>query len=178
PPPGQYVEVMDLFALTPAAHRALWGALAAYDNAREIRWDNAPVDDPLPNMIVEPRMLDVRARDGIMARLVTVEDALTQRPYPERERLRFALRDELCPWNDGRWQLETDLELSAVTRIDGGDVDLALTPDTLASLVWGRISASDAARAGLIEVHDDRALARWDAALRTKYAPYEAEHTW
>jgi hypothetical protein len=27
-------------------------------------------------------------------------------------------------------------------------------------------------------VHDDRALARWDAALRTKYTPYEAEHTW
>lgn len=177
PGPAHYVEVMDLFAITPAAHRALWGALAAYDNAREVRWDNAPVDDPLPNMLVEPRMLDIRARDGIMARLVTVEDALTLRPYPERARLRFALRDELCPWNDGRWQLETDLETSAVTRVDG-DVDITLTPDTLASLVWGRITTTDAARAGLLDVHDERALARWDTALRTKYLPYEAEHTW
>ena len=65
-----------------------------------------------------------------------------------------------------------------MTRIDGRDVDITLTPDTLASMVWGRITASDAARAGLLDVHDDRALPRWDAALRTKYIPYEAEHTW
>ncbi|MBM3139026.1 MAG: GNAT family N-acetyltransferase [Chloroflexi bacterium] len=178
PGPGHYVAIMDYFALTPAAHRALWSVLATYDNAREIRWDNAPVDDPLPNMIAEPRMLDIRARDGIMARLVTLEDALTQRPYPERASLRFELRDDLCPWNAGRWELETDPEASRVTRVDGGDVDFTLTPDTLASMVWGRLSASDADRAGLLDVADDRALARWDAALRTKHRPYEAEHTW
>ncbi|MEE8337058.1 MAG: GNAT family N-acetyltransferase [Dehalococcoidia bacterium] len=174
----QYLRVMDLFALTPQAHRALWGMLASYDNVGEIRWDNAPPDDPLPNMIVEPRLLNTSTSDGIMARFVTVEDALTQRPYPELASLKFELRDEFCEWNDGRWQLETDIEASSMTRIDGQDVDLTLTPDTLASMVFGRISASDAARAGLLDVHDDRALARWDAALRTKYAPYEAEHTW
>ncbi|MDP6605022.1 MAG: GNAT family N-acetyltransferase [Dehalococcoidia bacterium] len=175
---GQYLNVMDYFAITPAAHHALWGMLAAYDNVGEIRWNNAPADDPLPNMIVEPRLLNTHTRDGIMARLVTVEDAMTQRPYPELASLRFELRDEFCEWNDGRWLLDTDTEGSAMTRIDGENVDITLTADTLASMAFGRISASDAARAGLLEVHDDRALARWDSALRTKYVPYEAEHTW
>lgn len=178
PGAGQYLRVMDFFALTPAAHQALWRILGTYDNVREIRWDNAAPDDPLPNMLVEPRMLDIHTRDGIMARLVTLEDALTQRPYPERATLRFEIRDDLCPWNTGRWQLETDPEASAVTRIDGQEVDLTLTPDTLASMVWGRLNATDADRAGLLDVRDDRSLGRWDAALRTKYAPYEAEHTW
>ena len=178
PGPTQYVNVTDLFGLTPQAHRAIWEALSAYDNAGEVRWDNAPVDDPLPNMLAEPRMLDIRQRDGIMARAVSVEDALTQRPYPEAATLRFQLRDDFLEWNSGRWELETDPEASAMRRIDGEDVDLTLTPDALTGLVWGRLSASDAARAGLLEVHDDRALARWDTALRTRYAPYEAEHTW
>ena len=175
---GAYLRVMDLFALNPRAHRAIWETLAAYDNVGEIRWDSAPADDPLPNMIVEPRLLNTSTSDGIMARFVTLEDALTQRPYPELADLRFELRDDFCEWNSGRWRLETDVEASAVSRIDGESVDLTLTPDTLASMVWGRISATDAARAGLLEVHDERSLARWDAALRTKYTPYEAEHTW
>jgi predicted acetyltransferase len=178
PGAGQYLRIMDMFSLTPAAHRALWSALAAFDNVGEIRWDNAAPDDPLPNVVVEPRMLDIRVSDGIMARFVTVEDALVQRPYPERASLRFELVDDFCEWNAGRWELETDPEASATTRIDGQDVDLTLTPDTLASMVWGRISASDANRAGLLDVHDERALARWDGALRTKHVPYEAEHTW
>ena len=57
-------------------------------------------------------------------------------------------------------------------------MEITLTPDTLASMMFGRITATDAARAGLLDVHDERALARWDRALKTKYLPYEAEHTW
>ncbi|GAB4336193.1 MAG: GNAT family N-acetyltransferase [Dehalococcoidia bacterium] len=175
--PSQVLRVMDFFALTPAAHQALWRVMGAYDNVGEIVWNNAPPDDPLPNMLTEPRLLNIAVRDGIMVRLVTVEDALTQRPYPTTAELRFQLVDTFCEWNSGRWRLVTDVEGSEVTRIDG-DVDITLTPDTLASMVWGRITATDAARAGLLEVHDERALARWDEALRTRYIPYEAEHTW
>jgi predicted acetyltransferase len=175
--PSHELHVMDLFALTPEAHQGLWRVLGTYDNVAEIRWDNAPPDDPLPLMLVEPRLLNETVRDGIMARLVTVERALTQRPYAERATLRFKLLDELCPWNAGEWELDVDEEVAEV-RPYKGHVDLVLTPDTLASLAWGRYSASEAARAGLLQVQDERALARWDAALRTTYPPYEAEHTW
>ena len=173
------LRIMDFFALTPQAYQALWGVIGGYDNIDQVLWDNAPVDDPLPLMMVEPRLLNLSARDGIMARLVTVPTALAQRPYAEAATLRFDLVDTFCEWNAGRWSLATSAEGGEVTRIDGQDVDLALTPDTLASLVFGRYTPSEAYRAGLLEGVRDRAvLARWDAALRLAYPPYEAEHTW
>ena len=65
------------------------------------------------------------------------------------------------------------------TRIDGQDTDLTLTPDTLASLVFGRYSATEAAAAGLLEnIRNADALARWNEILRLAHPPHEAEHTW
>jgi predicted acetyltransferase len=171
--------ITDLFALTPATHQMLWGALAGYDNVEEIVWDNAPVDDPLPLMLAEPRHLNQSVRDGIMARLVTVEDAMAQRPYAAVSELRFALVDGFCPWNAGSWRIATSPEGGHVGRIDGQAVDFSLTPDTLASLVFGRFTAAQAAGAGLLgDVAGGEALARWDAVLRLAHASHEAEHTW
>lgn len=173
------LRIMDFFALTPQSYQALWGVIGGYDNVDQVLWDNAPVDDPLPLMMVEPRLLNLSARDGIMARLVTVPTALAQRPYAEAATLRFDLVDTFCEWNAGRWDLAASAEGGEATRIDGQDVDLALTPDTLASLVFGRYTPSEAYRAGLLEGVRDRAvLARWDATLRLAHPPYEAEHTW
>jgi predicted acetyltransferase len=172
------LRITDLFALAPAAHQALWQALSGYDNVDEIVWDNAPADDPLPLMLAEPRHLNATVRDGIMARLVTVEDALAQRPYAAASELRFTLLDPFCPWNAGSWRLATSPEGGHATRIDGQAVDLALTPDTLASLVFGRFTATDAARAGLLENVDHAALPRWNEVLRLAHPPHEAEHTW
>ncbi len=171
--------VTDHFALTAAATQALWQVLGGYDNVDEILWDNAPVDDPLPLMLEEPRLLNIGQRDGIMARLVTVEDALARRPYATPGELCFALADPFCPWNAGSWRVATAPEGGAVRRIDGQAVDFALAPDTLAALVFGRCTATDAARAGLLaDIADAAALARWDAALRLAHPPAEAEHTW
>ncbi len=176
---GNVLRVTDHFALSPAATQALWQVLGSYDNVDEIVWDNAPADDPLPLMLAEPRRLNQTLRDGIMARLVTVEDALAQRPYAAVSELRFELEDGFCPWNAGRWRVATSPEGGRAVRAEGQEVDFTLAPDTLASLVFGRFSATAAARAGLLEgVRSAEALARWDAALRLAQPPYEAEHTW
>ena len=176
---ARVLRVMDLFGLSATAYQALWQVLGGYDNVDEILWDRAPPDDPLPLMLVEPRLLNQSVRDGIMARLVTVEDALAQRPYAAVAELRFELVDGFCEWNAGRWCVATSPEGGRARRIDGQAVDLALTPDTLASLVFGRYTASEACRAGLLEeVRGRDVLDRWDAALRLRHPPYEAEHTW
>jgi predicted acetyltransferase len=173
------LRVMDLFALAPAAYQTLWQVLATYDNVDEIVWDNAPPDDPLPLMLEEPRLLNQSLRDGIMARLVTVEDALAQRPYAAISELRFELRDAFCPWNAGHWRVVTSPEGGQVARIDGPEIDFALSPDTLASLIFGRYTASEAFRAGLLDgVRGRETCKRWNAALRLAHPPYEAEHIW
>jgi len=130
-------------------------------------------------MLTEPRQLNQSQRDGIRARLVTVEDALAQRPYAVASELRFALADAFCPWNAGSWRVATSPEGGQANRIDGQPVDFSLTPDTLASLVFGRFSATQAAQAGLLEnVRGHDTLARWEAVLRLAHPPHEAEHTW
>ena len=178
-PGPKQLRVMDFFALTPAAYQMLWRVLGGYDNVDEILWDNAPPDDPLPLMLAEPRLLNQSVRDGIMARLVTVEDALAQRPCAIVSELRFELIDKFCEWNAGRWQFSASSEGGRVTRIDRQEVDVTLTPDTLASLVFGRYSASEAFRAGLLEgIANREVLERWDATLRLSHPPHEAEHTW
>jgi hypothetical protein len=53
--------------------------------------------------------------------------------------------------------------------------DLTLDVNTLAMLIFGQISASEAVRYGRTSLHDSRALPRWDAALRTKYRPHCAD---
>ena len=176
--PPLVLRVQDFFALGPQAAQALWTVIGGYDNVREIQWTNAAPDDPLPRTVVEPRLLNITVRDGIMVRIVNVDDALTLRPYAAPATLRFDLIDGVCEWNRGGWRLSADEIGSEVQRDNTGSPDITLRADTLASIVWGHMSATAAADAGLVEVHDQRALPRWDAAMRTKHPPHEAEHTW
>tara|TARA_Y100000994_G_C15618603_1_gene412042 strand:- start:333 stop:1022 length:690 start_codon:yes stop_codon:yes gene_type:complete len=175
---SQYVDVSDFFALTPEAHQALWGLLAGIDNAEDIRWDNAPSNDPLVNMLTEPRMLNAARRDGIMARIVTLEDALPLRRYDEVGEVRFQFLDEFCDWNNGSWAFSASPEVSTIDRIADSGADIRITPDTFASILFGHYSASEAQQAGLLTVLNQDALKDWDRIFRTRYTPYEAEHTW
>ena len=86
------------------------------DRIGKVFWQNVPSDDPLPHLLLEPKMLNVTSSDGIMARIVDVERALTLRRYPVAGTLTFEILDELCPWNRGRWQLETSTTEASTHR--------------------------------------------------------------
>jgi hypothetical protein len=43
---------------------------------------------------------------------------------------------------------------------------------TLALLLFGQISATEAWRMGRLDAHDREALPAWDATLRTRYRPF------
>lgn len=187
PGPPQSLAVHDLVWLTPAAYRAIWETLAGFHLVRAITWGSAPPDDPLPHMVLEPRMLQATARDGLLARIIDVPGALQARPYPEEAVLRFEVVDTMAPWNAGLWQLQTGAEAEAVRVVGAGATsargartltsapDLSLDINTLAMLIFGQLTATRAARMGRLDLHDTRALPRWDAALRTKYAPFCAD---
>jgi len=176
PEPGQKVTVHDIVYLTPVAYRAIWNNFAGMQLARHIYWDTVARDDPLPHLILEPRMLRDTSTEGILARIVDLPKTMAGRGYDAEARLRYELIDDLLPWNAGRWE----------TRIEGGDVEtvplasgepeLSMTVNTLAMLIFGQITATEAARAGRIGVYDAAALRRWDDALRTRYAPFCSDH--
>ena len=117
-------------------------------------------------------MLNRKTSDGIWMRVVDVEQALPQRPYGSRGELTFAIEgDDLCPWNNGPYLLETDGRTSAVQRTSR-PAQLTMSPNSLASLLAGHRGATFYQRAGLLTADDPACLAVADAIFRTEYAPH------
>lgn len=170
PGPNQRLTIRDLVWLTPAAYRAAWNYIAKMDLVGSVVWRHVPDDDPLPHLLLEPRMLRKTSGDGLLARIIDVEKALPQRHYDEEGTLTFEINDDLCSWNRGRWKLEASTDGSSVGRTSE-EPQLTMPVSTLAMLMFGQISASEAARMARLDVGDDSALPLWDKVMRTKYRP-------
>jgi len=141
------------------------------DLVSNIIWARVPSDDPLPHLLLEPRMLHVTSRDWLLARIVDVEHALPQRRYNVEGAFTFEVLDDLCPWNRGRWKLETSAVGACVNHASGAP-QVAIPVSTLALLAFGQISASQAARMGRLDVFEHSALSSWDEAMKTSYRPF------
>jgi predicted acetyltransferase len=174
PGPNQLLTVRDITWLSASAYQAIWRYFGNMDLVGEIIWDRAPLDDPLPQMLLEPRMLHSTSADGLLGRIIDIQQAFLKRPYTEKSTLLFDVTDELCPWNNGRWQLETSAEGSSVHPTDKKP-QLKMPDSTLAMLIFGQISATEASRMERLEVLDSKALPIWDKTMRTLYRPFCAD---
>ncbi|MFC1976855.1 enhanced intracellular survival protein Eis [Chloroflexota bacterium] len=174
PSSKQHLTIRDVIWLSASAYQAIWNFYATMDRAEEIVWERVPSDDPLPHLLLEPRMLHVTSLDGIMGRIVDVERALPQRPYPEEATLTFEVVDDLCSWNNGRWKLETSTAGSSISHTDK-EPQVRMPVSTLAMLVFGQISATEAARMARLDVLEPPALPTWDKTMRTMYRPHCAD---
>ncbi len=175
PGPDQRLTIRDLIWLTTSTYRAMWNYLANMDLVSSIVWRQVPPDDPLPHLLLEPRMLRTTSHDGILGRIVDVDKALSGRGYDEEGVLTFEIVDEMCPWNQGRWKLETSANGSSISRTSE-EPQLRMPINTLAMLVFGQISATEAARMARLGVLEDSALSSWDRVMRTKYRPFCADN--
>ena len=169
--PNQTIDVRDWAALDSDAYRGLWEFLRSHDLVGRVRWGRAPEDDPAPFLFLEPRELHRRTSDAIWMRITDVAAALPQRPYGEADALTIRVRDELCPWNDGTWVLETTGEESKVASVESPP-DLTMSVSTLAVLVAGARTATQLAQAGLVEAAAPPALTRADRMFATAHAPW------
>ncbi len=173
PGPDQTLNVSDFVTLTMEAYRALWEYIRSHDLVAKVRMAGCiGEDDPAPDLLLEPRMLNRYVGDHIWMRVVDVERGLPRRPYGVRGELTFAVpADDLCPWNVGTYLLETDGMTTSVTRTTR-EPELVIPVNTLASLVAGYRPATHFARIGRLEARDPGALARADALFRTEYVPH------
>ncbi len=172
---GSNLTIRDFIWLSPSAYQALWGLYANMDLNDEIVWGRVPTDDPLPHLLLEPRKLNITSSDALLGRIVDVDRALVQRNYPETSILTFDLVDELCPWNNGCWKLETSPNGSAIGRTDEPP-QLRLPASTLAMLVFGQVSATESARMGRLDAPEPDALPMWDKTMRTLHRPFCADN--
>lgn len=175
PGPSQVMTIHDWAALDAEAHRGLWEFCAAHDLVHRVVWSSVPEDDPMPLLLQEPRQLRRRTGDGLWMRISDVGAALRQRPYGDPGVLTLAVHDQLCPWNNATFVLETDGAESSAEVIDGQpspDADLSLGIHSLAPLLAGHSPATVLARAGLVRARDEKALLMADRVFTTDYRPW------
>lgn len=176
PEPSQKLIVHDLGWQTPQAYHAFWQHFGKMALTRYITCPHVPSDDPLPHVLLEPRMLRDSSREGLLARVVDVVGSVNGRGYDCADSsVTFELVDNLCAWNAGRWHVDVsggDAETTSTTAT----ADLTLTANTFAMILFGQLSTTEAVRAGRVELHDATVLPTWDAMFQTKWAPFTPDN--
>ena len=168
---GDTLVVNELMAVTKEATAALWRFCFDVDRVSITEAARRPVDDPLPWMLADPRRLQRSTRDGIWVRLVDVAASLKLRRYMQSGRLVLEIRDNMCPWNEERFELEGSPE-GAECRTSNSSPDLALAVADLASVYMGAVSFSALSNAGRVEELTPGALLRADCMFAVRYPPW------
>jgi predicted acetyltransferase len=162
------VDVVDLVALTPAAYLRLWRFLADIDLVRRVRWNRAPMEDPLPWALVEPHVVKVAGVDDMLwVRVLDVPNALEARPWGADGSVVLEVDDPLGH-AAGRWLVRTEGGRATVTRSDD-PAGVQLAADALGSLYLGGVPVAT--------LHGGGRLAGDGASLATLAAMADAGPT-
>ena len=165
------IMVTELMAATREATAALWRFCFDLDLMSNTEAIKRPLDDPLPWMLLDPRRLQRTVRDGVWLRVVDARAALEQRSYAEAGRLTLEVRDDLCDWNNGRFELEGSAE-GATCRATDSPPNLSVAISGLASAYLGTVSFTTLSDAGLADEHTPEALHRADRMFAVQHQPW------
>jgi predicted acetyltransferase len=165
--PNGQVAVQHVVAANPVAYREMWRWLMDIDLTRTVTLAYGSPDEPLLDMVDEPRRLRASLSDGLWLRVLDVPTALAGRRYPTQPDLVLEITDPLIAENNGRFQLDGARTQRAA--------DLALDVATLGNLYLGGGSAGALADAGRITELRPDAAAEADAAFRWHRAPVGIE---
>lgn len=162
-------RVVDHFAVTDAAHAALWRTLLSLDLVETVTARTAP-DDPLPHLLTDPRQVrTVEAADGMWARLVDVPAALAARRYAVEVDAVLEVRDPFLG-RGGRFRLAAGPDGADCAPTDRA-ADAHLDVDVLGALYFGGSRLRGYVAAGRAAVADGRLLRRLDIAFTADRDP-------
>ncbi|MDP6422626.1 MAG: GNAT family N-acetyltransferase [SAR202 cluster bacterium] len=168
------VLVIMLLGATPEAEVALWRFCFGVDLMDSMFAPNRPADDQLPWMLKDPRRLERSVRDHLWLRLVDVRAALSARSYASGCSVVLEVHDSFCPWNEGRYVLETGPD-GAACRPTTRSPDLELSVSELASAYLGGTTLATLQDAGRVEEHRSGAIRELDRGLATERQPWMIE---
>ena len=171
---GSSLIVRELMAATLGAYANLWRYCFDIDLRTETVARDRAVDDPLPWMLADPRRLRRSLRDGVWVRLVDVETALAARNYEAPGSLVIGVADATCPWNEGRYSVQADLD-GAELRRTTAEPDIVMSASDLATCYMGAASFSNMARTGRIETRSEDLLELADLMFSTKMQPWSPD---
>jgi predicted acetyltransferase len=158
----------EMEARSAAAERLLWAIVGAQrDQVSEVRVDVA-TDDPIDRALVdadEGRFGDAQVEHvlgevaaGPMVSMLAVEAGLSARGWAAEGSLVLEVQGSSYRLNvrDGRAAVEPSVEAP----------DLVLDRRALSAIAYGALGAGDAARLGMLEAREEKALALADALFR------------
>ncbi len=164
--PRSEVRVIEAIAASPDATRELWRFLFSIDLTARVDADIFDPASPLFLLVDDPRSLGLKVGDGLYLRLVDLEASLRARSYAASDPVVLDVRDDLCPWNGGRWRVGPD-----VAHVDD-DPDIRLDVTDLASAYLGGFTFEELVAAGRAEELRAGAVPRASALFRTAQAPF------
>jgi predicted acetyltransferase len=161
------LEVIEVIGATPRATAEIWRFVLDIDWYATLEASLLPPDHALFALLANPRRAQFRMGDSLWVRLVDVGVALSGRTYAKDDRLVFDVRDAVCPWNEGRWQLEG----GKASRTDAA-ADIALDVGALGATYLGAVSFSQLRDGLRIEELTDGAVERADAVFSWRPLPW------
>jgi predicted acetyltransferase len=167
---SEVVVVQDLCAATPIAHASLWRFLLDLDLTDRVEYILGWVDDPLPDLLQDPRSLDLRTHDHVWLRIVDLDRTVGLRDYAVPASVDVEIVDDVCPWNAGTWHLELGPTGGTADRT-GAAPRVRLHIRDLAACFLGGTPLARPAAAGLIS-GDPEAIGDLGLALSTPMAPW------
>ena len=168
------VRITEVESETPAGYARLWRYLLDLDLARSFLRRNAPIDDPIRHLVIDPRAIHTEISDGLYLRLLDVPTALAARRYAAEADLVLQVRDEMVESNAGRFALQAGPDGASVRRVRRRP-DLSLDVRELGTSYLGGPSLAELHAAGLVTEHRPGAVAEASTAFGWPVAPFCAD---
>jgi predicted acetyltransferase len=165
------LDVREHASLDPAAAAALWRFLVSVDLVGKVVHENVAVDDPLLQILADPRRTNPVLRDSVYVRVVDLQPALVARTYDLPYDGVVEVIDALAPWNAGRWRFALRSDGAECLRTDA-EPDLVLDVRELGAAFLGGTSLIARAAAGAVQERTSGSLAALARAFRHEPAPY------
>lgn len=169
--PAGTIEVRESLASTPSGYAAIWRFVFDIDLAATVEAWGRPADEPLFQLLREPRRLRFGLMDGLWVRLVDIPSALGARSYGRDGRVVFDVSDPFRPTNDGRYELVAENGAGRCVRTDD-EPDLVGSVNVLGAAYLGGVSFEQLALASQVEERREGSLRLADAMFASSPAPW------
>jgi len=170
------VRIEEIVAASPDAYLALWRFLLTVDLTRKTSYERGvAVDEPLLQLVNEPRQLGAKMCDALWLRIVDLPAALAARQYAADVDVVLDITDELLTHNAGRWRLRASAFGGASCERTTDEADLACDVKALGAAYLGDQVLGGLAAAGQVRELRAGAVTRLSAAFGWHRAPSAIE---
>ncbi|MEM9655461.1 MAG: GNAT family N-acetyltransferase [Actinomycetota bacterium] len=165
-------EIKELVAADDDVRRSLWNFATNVDLFRNVKWWNAPLDDPLVIEAHRFRRVTRSVMDTVWLRPLDVPAVLTGRRYERDGGVTIAVTDRFGP-AAGTYRLDVT-DGAAVCEATTATPDVTLAVEELGRMLLGGGAAALLARAGLI-VGDTAAIGTLHDLFVARVPPHSPE---